>query len=869
MRIRDYKKQLIIIAVFLFCLLAVWLYPLKAVNVTIQMNFSGAENGSTVEWLVEQDGQQEVASRTTVFSQQAQFRLDPAYYEVDSIELRIFDVKQSPVLEKITVYSGEYDTSSDPIIAQCSVETIFQLQNNGSYSLQLSQEVLDQLDGSLHQNLVIRWVLTGVFTIAFILTLLLMSKYRKKTWNQFLRYGLIIISGIVLVYLLFYTDFYREPSANATKLAVPVEEVTENSETDSESTVQSQGIPCETVIAQHFLATQDQMQLIRVYFQFSPSEITQSIETEEEIVGEIGICLLDSSSEVVASGVFSTDRIRIRGYAELKLPNSKEITAGNAYTIEIEPLSKVFPEDLQVSVEPSAVVEGQSLSANDQVITDSALKCDVDYANTSPIPQLRVGILIFLLILLIFTVSYRKLHLKPEMAIILIYAAIFVYSIQQIWFYMQHVGNTPDETAHISYIAYLVQTGRVVPNFSEMQLLSFSGNTASFVEGTLNQLGHPPLYYLTMMLCNPIEVIGDNLFLVHITRLRLFSAGFGLVAIAIAFYIGYTRITKKQPALHLLYGAVITSVPMFLFNLSGVNNDTFSLLGCVLFFLGILRICEEKRNVASYILIAIGLMIALLSKVTSGMLIGLAAIIYVIWYCIKHKSVKLIFCKEFLFTLPIYLLAAAYFVIVYLKFHTLQPDLSSINPEYYQMSGFYTDFANRATMSMLDYFLYYWENFFGSWTAIASHVSLFKPSNWISYDRIFTILILFAPILLLFLNKARKYVVMLIGFYVSLVIVVLMQFQRAFNTFYYVAGYLGGHQSRYYLCVLPILAFIAVYLLHILVEREKQPKQSLENKHQGMIVLSPPRIAVIISVVCSIFLFYSGFVYFLFNYFGY
>ena len=138
--------------------------------------------------------------------------------------------------------------------------------------------------------------------------------------------------------------------------------------------------------------------------------------------------------------------------------------------------------------------------------------------------------------------------------------------------------------------------------------------------------------------CKPIEIIGENSFLIHFTRLRLFSAAFGLLALAIAFYIGYTRITKKQPALHLLYSAIITSVPMFLYNLCGVNNDTFALLGCVLFFLGILRVCEEKRNYATYFLIAGGLVIAVLSKVTAGMLIGLTAIIYVIWYCIKPVS---------------------------------------------------------------------------------------------------------------------------------------------------------------------------------------------------------------------------------------
>lgn len=110
---------------------------------------------------------------------------------------------------------------------------------------------------------------------------------------------------------------------------------------------------------------------------------------------------------------------------------------------------------------------------------------------------------------------------------------------------------------------------------------------------------------------------------------------------------------------------------------------------------------------------------------------------------------------------------------------------------------------------------------------------------------------------------------MLIGFYVSLAAVVWMQFQRAFETYFYVAGYTGAYQTRYYLCVLPVLAFIAVYLLQILTEGKEQPPTTLESRQEGMIVLPAHKVAVIISIVASISLFYSGFVYFLFNYFGY
>ena len=121
------------------------------------------------------------------------------------------------------------------------------------------------------------------------------------------------------------------------------------------------------------------------------------------------------------------------------------------------------------------------------------LRCDIGYAGTSRIPQIRTLVLIGLFLLLIFTVTYRKLHIKSETAALFIYLGMFAYSVGQVIFYMMYVGNTPDEAAHVSYIAYLMQTGKIIPDFSQMQMLSISGFTAAFVDGTVNQLGHPPL----------------------------------------------------------------------------------------------------------------------------------------------------------------------------------------------------------------------------------------------------------------------------------------------------------------------------------------------------------------------------------------
>ena len=863
--VKNYKSQFVAVIIFVVCMAFAWLYPLKSVNVTLLMEFSGAEDGASAELLIDRGNGEELLARATVFSQQAQFRFDPLYYNFEKIGIRVSETGRTPALETVRAYSGEYDISKDSLICESVIGSQMQSQQQGVFYFELDSRTTDQLYNAVHQNYTIRWVLTGIFSIVFLMALLYMSKQRQKDWNKLLRYGLLIFCGIIVIYVLFNSDFNREEALNPVRLSETAV-TSDDAENLPESEPELRGISLNQPIKQRFTTVFEKIQNLKLYFQ--PSKIEVSEEAQEKINGVIGVRLLNEDSQIVSSGVFSALEIQTTGYLELKVRESQS-RLGENYSIEIVPLSGNFPADLQILAERGSFEDAQMLTVGEKAETDMVLRCDIGYAGTSRIPQIRTLVLIGLFLLLIFTVAYRKLHIKSETAALFIYLGMFAYSVGQVIFYMMYVGNTPDEAAHVSYIAYLMQTGKIIPDFSQMQMLSISGSTAAFVDGTVNQLGHPPLYYLVMTLCKPIEIIGENSFLIHFTRLRLFSAAFGLLALAIAFYIGYTRITKKQPALHLLYSAIITSVPMFLYNLCGVNNDTFALLGCVLFFLGILRVCEEKRNYATYFLIAGGLVIAVLSKVTAGMLIGLTAIIYVIWYCIKHKSIKLICCKQFLISLPVYLVAVGYFVIVYLEFHTLQPDLSSINPEYYQASPFFVNFEDRTVMSMFDYSLLYWKNFFDTWTAVAFHTSLYKLDHWTSYDRILTLLIFFVPILLFFVRKSKKYIAMLIGFYVSLAVVVWMQFQRAFETYFYVAGYTGAYQTRYYLCVLPILAFIAVYLLQMLTERKEKPSAESERCHEGMIILSPNRVAVTISIVASIGLLYSGFVYFLFNYFGY
>ena len=215
-------------------------------------------------------------------------------------------------------------------------------------------------------------------------------------------------------------------------------------------------------------------------------------------------------------------------------------------------------------------------------------------------------------------------------------------------------------------------------------------------------------------------------------------------------------------------------------------------------------------------------------------------------------------------TLPVYLLTIVYFLMVYAQVHSFQPSLANLDMEYYRSTAFYVSFGDRAVMNFKDYFFHFWQGFFTTWTGIASHINLLKQGGWLSYDRFFIIIIPFVPILCFFMNKKRLYMKMFVSFYIALICVVFLQFKNAYDGFYFISGYPGAYQSRYYLCVLPIMAFIAVRLLETAYIGAEKKISVLGEKSRVM--QSMTKVFWTIGIVASAFLFYSGFLYFILNY---
>ena len=444
----------------------------------------------------------------------------------------------------------------------------------------------------------------------------------------------------------------------------------------------------------------------------------------------------------------------------------------------------------------------------------------------------------------------EKSKYKP--LIIALYAVAFVFFAFKMFFYSQYVARFPDEIQHISYIAYLEKTHAIIPDFKNMTfLVQNNGQITSSTNLNLvnlekigqnytfgdsfNYLGHPPLYYDLMLLSRAVQVHGSTV-TVHIFRLRCFSMALSSLAMLLVLYIGLSRV-GKNPFLHGLYAAISVSVPMLAYDSAGINNDACALLGVSVFLLGLLRFSERKRNYGTYLLVGSGVLVAFLSKLTTGTIVLVSLFLFCVLSIIKEKSARFILSKQFLVSLPAYAITAAYYLAVYLQTGSLQPTYARLNPQGFYQSGFYVAPQNRSHMDFFAYTAFYFKKFWGSWTGIGSYITSGRAGSLLSVNRIAVFALMVLPILLLFQYKrGRKNSfaqTALICVYAGVVCTAVIQWLRAFHEYANVSGYMGGFQSRYYLCAISALALAVPFVLKNCLK--DQPVTVIIRKVRSMI----------------------------------
>jgi hypothetical protein len=170
-----------------------------------------------------------------------------------------------------------------------------------------------------------------------------------------------------------------------------------------------------------------------------------------------------------------------------------------------------------------------------------------------------------------------------------------------------------DELEHISYAAYLQETGRLLPRFEEQKILS-PGDMSQW-DDRPNYLGHPSPFYALIALVLDRTLPPTQAILMP----RLASAGLLLVGVALALGAGRHHFERDRVAL-ILFCLAVALCPKLLAVSGQVSNDSLAFLGGALVYWGVSQ--EERRCWHGPAAIGLGLALVFWSKPNAGLAVG-------------------------------------------------------------------------------------------------------------------------------------------------------------------------------------------------------------------------------------------------------
>ncbi|MCR5566891.1 MAG: hypothetical protein K6F61_08560 [Clostridiales bacterium] len=404
---------------------------------------------------------------------------------------------------------------------------------------------------------------------------------------------------------------------------------------------------------------------------------------------------------------------------------------------------------------------------------------------------------------------------KTRRLLLCIYFGALAYFVLKLLYYALCIGGTPDEILHIGYIAELTRNPVLIPDFASMPMYQILSETAMRqvivpAEGTVNYLGHPPLYYLLLMLAHAVDFRADETVLVQVFRLRFINILITSAAVALAFRVGYKKLGNRSPVRHLLFAAAVATLPELGYIASGVTNDNLSFLAFALFFTGVVRYDEGKTDLRTYGLIGIGFLLGSFSKLTTALALLIMLLAILVLDIIRTKSLKLILSRNFLIILPCFLLFLVYELLIRSRYGAWQPSLANLAPDFYRRTVFYVAPENRVPLTFFQYLLKFLGGIGHSWSSAYS-----DPGSFVSaaMHNGAAGLVYWVPVATSMAAAAAQAVRRKTdGYTVPAVLAFLGTLAWHFFTGwsgFQQSGYTGGAQARYYLFL--IIAFALVF----------------------------------------------------------
>ncbi|HGZ70826.1 MAG TPA: hypothetical protein ENK74_05460, partial [Nitratifractor sp.] len=218
------------------------------------------------------------------------------------------------------------------------------------------------------------------------------------------------------------------------------------------------------------------------------------------------------------------------------------------------------------------------------------------------IEPLLIALIGTLIVVFLYNIYRNYEHSQVLYAKLILYTLFFSFTIFKVDYYKEHVhfGYPPDEYAHLSYVEYVHNNHAVLPNFHEMKMFNDKSR--------YNYLSHPPLYYEILNLVYNDKIrVKDNF-----VAFRDLSSLLFLLAFALILYIAFSA--KLSILGDFVFLSIVTAVPMFAYGGASISNDTLSILAVAIFSLGFMRLLKREYSFSTYLLLAIGILLAYFSK---------------------------------------------------------------------------------------------------------------------------------------------------------------------------------------------------------------------------------------------------------------
>ena len=419
---------------------------------------------------------------------------------------------------------------------------------------------------------------------------------------------------------------------------------------------------------------------------------------------------------------------------------------------------------------------------------------------------------------------------KNRRVILWIYGAALLYFVLKQCYFAFFTGGFPDQMAHLSYVVEMTKNPTFLPDFRALPTYRAAkalkdmapGLTRlKIIKGSINSLGHPPLYYLLMALLGGVQILPDGSAAVDLIRLRCLNMLLSSATVILAFRLGYTRLKNRSPLVHTLYAMAIATLPMLAYVGASVNNDNLAFLALVIFFTGLLRYQEDKTDLKTYLLIGLGFLIGSFSKLTTALIFLIMLAVVLVMSVIRTRSLKLILNWRFLVTLPCYLLFLAYELYVKKHFGAWQPSLYSMDYDYYVTTVYYVAPENRVPMTFLQYARYFAGGIGYTWSSLYSHdrtiTAIMNNGEW---GIIYWISVAAAVIAALLQFIRRRFDRVTVPVVCAFLGTLAYHFYSNW-TGYPISGYLGALQARYYLALIVPVAYIMCDQIPPLFEKHK------------------------------------------------